>query len=68
MNPYQGYDDPLRRAQAEAGDRRKDAMLEAFREQVVSLAAVLEPEEKRRRMRRLVQEWMPALGKVGVVS
>jgi len=68
MNPYHRYDDPLERARAEAGDKQKDTMLKAFRGQIVDLAAVLEPGEKKGRMSRLVEEWVPALEEIGVVS
>lgn len=43
-------------------------MLKAFREQIVGLAAVLEPEERRGRMGKLIEEWHPALEDVEMVS
>jgi len=68
MNPYHLYDKALERTQAIAGDKQKDAMLKGFREQILALASVLDPEEKRRRMGKVVNEWVPALEDLGMVN
>lgn len=68
MNPYHGIDDPLKRAQAMTHDKQRVTMLKCFRAEIEKLGLVLQPDERRKAMSRLIEEWIPAMEEIGIVS
>ena len=67
MLPYHAYDSPLERSQAVGSDKKRDTLLNGFRDQIQSLGLIIDPDARIKRMASVVKEWIPAMEKTGLV-
>jgi len=59
----------LERAKLKSNAHRKVDMLQSFRKQIEGMGYImLEPDVRRRKMAKLMKEWIPELESIGVVS